>query len=53
MRLNTGSGSRRNLLRVIGDNLHNRELLYEITKGPVRHRVTAGVAQGSVLGSDL
>ncbi|XP_033222759.1 uncharacterized protein LOC117176613 [Belonocnema kinseyi] len=42
-----------NLLRVISDYLSNRHLLYETTEGIKQKKVSAGVAQGAVLGTDL
>lgn len=41
------------LLRVIDDYFKNRYLLYETKEGWQRTAVTAGVAQGSILGPDL
>nr|CAH7765783.1 unnamed protein product [Callosobruchus chinensis] len=41
------------LLRIITDYLDDRELVYQTTEGLQRKKVSAGVAQGSVLGPDL
>ena len=41
------------LLRMVKSYLKDRLLLYETDEGPKRRAVTAGVAQGSVLGPDL
>lgn len=41
------------LLRMIGDYLKNRSLVYETKEGQRNKAVTAGAAQGSILGPDL
>lgn len=41
------------LKRVISDYLNNRKLQFETTEGASLKKITAGVAQGSVLGPDL
>ena len=42
-----------NLLRIIECNLSDRELTYVTKDGPGRKKITAAVAQGSILGPDL
>lgn len=41
------------LLRLLDDYLKNRVLLYSTTEGQRRTQITAGAAQGSILGPDL
>ncbi|XP_046753083.1 uncharacterized protein LOC124416204 [Diprion similis] len=41
------------LLRVVEDYLWNRRLTYGTTEGQVTRQITAGVAQGSILGPDF
>lgn len=41
------------LLRILNEYLKNRTLIYETNEGQRRIAVTAGVAQGSILGPDL
>lgn len=41
------------LLRIIGDYLKDRLLLYTTTEGQREFKVTSGAAQGSILGPDL
>ena len=41
------------LLRVMKSYLSDRELLYDTTEGLVSRKITAGAAQGSILGPDL
>lgn len=41
------------LMRIIGDYLRDRVLLYNTSGGPREYKVTSGAAQGSILGPDL
>lgn len=41
------------LLRMVQSYLRDRELVYETSDGPRRRQITAGAAQGSILGPDL
>lgn len=41
------------LMRMIRSYFENRILIYETENGPVRKQITAGAAQGSILGPDL
>lgn len=41
------------LLRIIQSYLRDRELMYDTAEGPRRRKITAGAAQGSILGPDL
>lgn len=41
------------LLLIVRDYLRDRELIYQTTEGPKRRSITAGAAQGSILGPDL
>lgn len=51
--LRGGFGVPRCLLRVVEDYLRNRRLTYETTEGQMTRQITAGVAQGSILGPDF
>ena len=41
------------LLRLIGDYLKDRFIFYDTEDGPRRKELTAGAAQGSILGPDI
>lgn len=41
------------LMRMVKCYLKDRELIYDTTEGPHRKEITAGAAQGSILGPDL
>lgn len=41
------------LLRILKNYLSERVLVYDTTEGPMKRTVTAGAAQGSILGPDL
>lgn len=53
MRSLQNMGTPEYLLRIIGDYLSNRVLIYDTEEGPKEYRVTGGVPQGSVLGPIL
>ena len=53
MRSLQNMGTPEYLLKIIGDYLSNRVLIYDTEEGPKEYQVTGGVPQGSVLGPIL
>ena len=41
------------LLRILGDYLKDRYLVYDTDDGPKKKELTSGAAQGSILGPDI
>ena len=41
------------LLRILGDYLKDRSIVYDTEDGPIKRQITSGAAQGSMLGPDI